>query len=54
VEDVAADEIGGVKFQRMKVTLGADGVNAGDVSADNPLPVAGAGVNSSRSSKRSG
>ncbi len=36
---VAADEIGGVKFQRMKLVHGADGVNAGDVSDTNPLPV---------------
>lgn len=42
-EDVAADDIAGIKFQRMKVTLGADGVNDGDVSDANPLPVAGAG-----------
>jgi hypothetical protein len=37
----AADEIGGVKFQRVKLTVGADGVNDGDVSAANPLPVSG-------------
>lgn len=34
---VAADEIGGVLFQRVKLTAGADGV-AADVSSGNPLP----------------
>lgn len=37
----AGDDIGGVKYQRIKVTLGADGVNDGDVSSANPLPIAG-------------
>lgn len=37
----AADDIAGVKYQRVKLTLGADGVNDGDVSAANPVPVAG-------------
>lgn len=36
---IATDDIGGVKFQRVKLTLGADGVNNGDVSASNPVPV---------------
>ncbi len=41
--DIAAtDDIGGVKWQRVKVTLGADGINDGDVHAGNPMPVAGA------------
>ncbi len=35
---VATDEIGGVSYQRVKVTTGADGV-ANDVSAANPMPV---------------
>jgi hypothetical protein len=35
----ATDEIGGIHFQRIKLIFGADGVNAGDVSDDNPLPV---------------
>jgi len=34
----AADDIGGVKFGRSKITLGADGVNDGDVSSSNPMP----------------
>lgn len=37
----AGDDIGGVYFPRVKFTLGADGVNDGDVSASNPLPVTG-------------
>jgi hypothetical protein len=37
---IAADDIGpGVKYQRVKMTLGADGVNDGDVSGTNPMPV---------------
>jgi hypothetical protein len=39
---VAVDEIAGVKFQRMKLTLGEDGVDADDISVSNPMPVAGA------------
>ena len=40
--DIAAtDDIDGVKWQRVKLTLGADGVNDGDVSESNPIPVAG-------------
>lgn len=35
----AADDIGGVKFQRVKMVIGADGVNDGDVSNTNNLPV---------------
>jgi hypothetical protein len=36
---IATDDIGGVKFQRVKLIHGADGTNAGDISAQNPLPV---------------
>ena len=36
---VAADEIAGALYQRIKLALGDDGVNDGDVSAANPLPV---------------
>jgi len=36
---IAADDISGVLYQRMKVTLGADGVNGGDLSSSNPMPV---------------
>lgn len=35
---VAADEIGGVLHQRVKISVGADG-SAVDASASNPLPV---------------
>lgn len=37
-DTIATDDIGGVKFQRMKLVHGADGVNAGDVSTANALP----------------
>lgn len=36
---IASDDISGVKFQRVKLTVGADGVNDGDVASGNPLPV---------------
>lgn len=36
---IAADDVGGVKIQRVKMVIGADGVNDGDVAAANPLPV---------------
>lgn len=35
---IATDDISGVKFQRVKLVHGADGVNAGDVSSTNGLP----------------
>lgn len=38
---IAADDIGGTKFQRVKLIHGADGVNDGDVATGNPLPVQG-------------
>lgn len=37
-DTIAADDIAGIKFQRMKVCHGADGV-ATDASATDPLPV---------------
>ena len=37
-DTAAADDIGGVKFQRVKLTLGADGANDGDASSSNPVP----------------
>lgn len=37
--NIATDDIGGNHFQRVKLTLGADGVNDGDVSSSNPVPV---------------
>jgi hypothetical protein len=36
---VAADEIAGAVYQRIKLIHGIDGSNAGDVSTTNPLPV---------------
>lgn len=36
---IGSDDIAGVKFQRVKLIHGADGVNAGDVASANPLPV---------------
>lgn len=36
---IAADDISSVKYQRIKLIHGADGVNAGDVSTSNGLPV---------------
>lgn len=36
---VAADEIAGALHQRVKITVGADGTNDGDVASGNPLPV---------------
>ena len=36
---IASDDISGVKYQRVKLTRGADGTNDGDVSNALPLPV---------------
>ena len=38
-DTVAADDVGGVKHQRVKITLGGDGVSDGDVASGNPMPV---------------
>jgi hypothetical protein len=35
----AADEIDGVLHQRVKITIGSDGVSRGDVDVTNPMPV---------------
>lgn len=40
---VAADDIDGVLHQRVKIVLGDDGQNAGDVSLLNPIPTREAG-----------
>ena len=42
---IASDDIGGIKFQRVKLVEGPDGVNDGDISAANPLPVTPNGGN---------
>lgn len=39
----ADDDIGGVKYPRVKLVLGANGTNDGDVASGNPLPVSDAG-----------
>ena len=36
---VGGDDISGVLYQRMKLIFGGDGVNSGDVSVTNPLPI---------------
>lgn len=38
---IAADEISSVKYQRVKMVLGANGTNDGDVASGNPMPVGG-------------
>jgi hypothetical protein len=38
-KSIAADDIGGVLHQRVKVVIGADGASDGDVSETNKLPV---------------
>lgn len=38
---IGSDDIAGVKFQRVKLIHGANGVNDGDISTANPLPVTG-------------
>lgn len=43
-DTIATDDIGGVKYQRIKVTYGADGA-ATDVSSSAPLPVNTAQIN---------
>jgi hypothetical protein len=40
-DTIASDDITGVKFQRVKLSLGEDGVWDGDVSSINPMPVTG-------------
>lgn len=37
-DTIATDDIGGVKYPRSKIVIGADGTNDGDVSATNPIP----------------
>ena len=37
--NIATDDIAGRHYQRVKVVTGGDGVNDGDVSASNPLPI---------------
>jgi hypothetical protein len=37
--EIASDDIGGIQHQRVKITMGPDGVSEGDVSSSNPMPV---------------
>ena len=41
--EVATDDIGGIQHQRVKITMGPDGVSEGDVSSSNPMPIAAYG-----------
>jgi hypothetical protein len=41
-DTLAADDIAGVKFQRVKLVLGANNTNDGDVASGNPLPISDA------------
>lgn len=43
-DTIATDDIAGVKYQRFKLVLGADGVNDGDVASGNALPVSAAAL----------
>lgn len=38
---IAADDIGGILHQRVKIVIGADGVSSGDIAAGNPMPISG-------------
>lgn len=38
-DTIGADQIATVKYQRVKLIFGSDGVNKGDVEVGNPLPV---------------
>jgi hypothetical protein len=38
-DTIATDDIGGVKYQRVKLVSGVDGVNDGDASSTNPFPI---------------
>ena len=38
---IAADDIAGTHYQRIKVVIGSDGTNLGDIGPTNPIPVSG-------------
>lgn len=40
-DSIACDDIGGIKYQQIKLAIGGDGVNEGTVSTANPMPVTG-------------
>lgn len=48
-DTVATDDIGGIKFQRVKLTQGANNTNDGDVALSNPLPTRSTGATSALS-----
>lgn len=51
-KSVAVDEVGAAAFQRVKLTLGVEGVDGGDVSSSNALPVSEAdGANAALGAK---
>lgn len=39
---IADEDIGGVHFSKVKIVVGAHGIDGGDVDAANPLPITGA------------
>lgn len=41
-DSIAADDIAGTKYQRVKLIHGVDGTNSGDAAWSNPMPVAAA------------
>jgi hypothetical protein len=43
-DSIASDDISGVKIQRVKIKLGAGGVDNGDVASGNPMPVSQTGA----------
>ena len=38
-DTIASDDVSGVKYQRIKVVIGVEGTDGGNVSGSNPLPV---------------
>jgi hypothetical protein len=40
----AADDVSGIKFQRIKLSLGEDGEYDGDISSENPIPIRSQGL----------
>ena len=38
-DTIGSDDISGVKYQRVKLIYGSDGVNEGDVNRNNPFPI---------------
>ena len=43
-DSVGADDIGGIKFSRIKLIHGVDGTNDGDVALTNPYPTTPVGI----------